>query len=833
MSFFFEIPQASNIGYSVWESDDPCMQCTLRSNKECGWEVGSSGAEEPLIYFVGEAPGETEVEKGVPFIGKSGQYLRRFIPAYLLKKARFGNAVRCRPSNNATPTLSTMERCKEFVLDDIAKTKPKVVVALGKTAYEAIMPGISSSRTMSLPLPLEVGNHSCWLMPTLHPAFILRNERSPSGLPESGVGRAFLFDLKKAFSLLNEAAPAILKPDKTNLCLVHAGSKYNRTYFDILDLLDNEESVACDLETTALRPYSTGAFILSIAIGVEDCVIAASMDLRKYNDWRGEIIERIEALLLNNKIIKVFHNAIFDLEWLGVVLGKKFVRGVRAECSLSQAYILDTGKSALDLDTLLMRYFGMAVKPLTNLNVASLATERIEDTLEYNALDVKYTHKLYKEQRARILYERRVNIYKRQIKRIPTFVLAQMEGVLVSKQAMRESEKRLNGQIEEVKKRLRTNPDHVKWHLLKGHEINFASTKQVGEFFHEILKRPEVISNTVMGYSVSEDVLQKIDHPVAKDVLELRRLTKVLNTYIEAYRANGWIHPDGKLHCNYNLTRTVTGRTSSSNPNMQNWPARKDKWVRDHFVAPPGFKYLKADQGQIEARIIGVHSKDKYYCSALKQRYDIHMEWTQKIAYAYPPVVGGKKFLKDEKVLSKFRTIVKNAWTFPAFYGAQPKSIAEYLGISDLDLVYKLFDEFWTTFRGVKTWQHRLVAAFNKSGYVESLTGRRRYAPMDLNKILNSPIQGDASDVVVEAMDELSEKAHTTGIGYLQPVLNIHDDLTFLVPEDKVEEALEQIVPVMLFPEFDWLDVPLSVECELGDTLGSTKPIGTFFSDDL
>lgn len=261
---------------------------------------------------------------------------------------------------------------------------------------------------------------------------------------------------------------------------------------------------------------------------------------------------------------------------------------------------------------------------------------------------------------------------------------------------------------------------------------------------------------------------------------------------------------------------------------MQNYPKRKNVHLRRMFVAPPGHKLIAADYGQIEARLIGCASQDEFLCHALYTGYDIHMEWAKRYLELFPD--GCKRLgVKD---LKGVRSEIKNMLVFPLFYGAQAPSVSASLKIKEAE-GRDLFQEFWERFGGVKKWQERLRAFYEKFGFVETPGGRRRHGPLSFNEICNSPIQGGASDIVVDGMNRLSEIARAEDKPWLQPALNIHDDLTFWVPDEVVEESIERIVIEMLNCSFKWVTVPLSVEVSFGENWADMKPIGTFESHKL
>jgi DNA polymerase I len=250
--------------------------------------------------------------------------------------------------------------------------------------------------------------------------------------------------------------------------------------------------------------------------------------------------------------------------------------------------------------------------------------------------------------------------------------------------------------------------------------------------------------------------------------------------------------------------------------------------VRGSIVAPPGCVILAFDYGQIEARVAAMFTKDERFIKMLWDRYDIHGDWAKRIAYAYPEVVGGKKNLTDKDAMKKFRGDIKNCWTFPLIYGAKCDSVAGYLNVPTR-IISPLFDKFWDEFSGILYWQRDLLKFYRKRGYVECLTGRRRHAPLSDNRVFNSPVQGTAAEIVMDAMCRLSE----TGDPELQPELQIHDDLTYLrVPTKRVDIIAEKVIDHMIKVPFPWAHiVPIQVEMSVGPNWEEMEEVGTYASD--
>jgi uracil-DNA glycosylase family 4 len=270
---------------------------------------------------------------------------------------------------------------------------------------------------------------------------------------------------------------------------------------------------------------------------------------------------------------------------------------------------------------------------------------------------------------------------------------------------------------------------------------------------------------------------------------------------------------------------------NSDEPNQQNWPNRQDNWVRKQVVAPAGHVLVAFDYGQLEACTSAMCTKDRVLIKSLWEDYDIHMEWAIKVAHRWPDAIGGIHNLKDKAVMKKFRSLVKNKLVFPVIFGASNDSVSGYLNIP-IEPVNKLMDEFWGTFGGIYRWQRKLMMFYYENGFVESPTGRRRHYPLTKNQAINYPIQSVACDIVCRAMVTLSVHAASTGKWYLHPIMNIHDDLTFAIPDDDkiLEESISKIYKVMLAPVYDFINVPLSVTCSIGKNWLDMTEIQKFWS---
>jgi DNA polymerase-1 len=237
--------------------------------------------------------------------------------------------------------------------------------------------------------------------------------------------------------------------------------------------------------------------------------------------------------------------------------------------------------------------------------------------------------------------------------------------------------------------------------------------------------------------------------------------------------------------------------------------------------------FASLDYGQIEARLICCSSRDPAYSKATWDGLDVHGYWARRLAKRYPSAIGGIEYIDDAKVMEKYRDKVKNRWTFPCFFTAALNSVSGYMDIP-ANILSPEYDEFWREYSGVKKWHERVLNKFRDLGYTECLNGRRRRAPLGLGQVINSAIQGSAADIVMDAMNRLSEKEEPV----LQPRLNIHDDLTFwFKDENELCDHIDTIIDEMLDVRFPWICVPLTIDLSVGPNWCDMQKIETYSSD--
>ena len=827
-----------------------CVACPLKDAKAKTPRMEPYGSITPLAYFLGIAPGAEEDKRGRPFIGPSGGLLQFVLPREwktgdFSDKIRYNNVVRDKLPRNREPTWVEIECCRNYIVKDIEETKPKVVVALGAIPMQWVLGrgGIGAWRGRFI--PIKIGTHTCWCYLTYHPANILRaeNERfDKTGVPQklrTAEGKVFSFDIKNVCGLI----PSLPAPPVEDsgayyngiTCITGHGSNDYLHVCRWLEKFHKDESVSIDIETNGLRPYGLGSKILSIAIGTRTKVVAFGVD-HKGAGWtsteRKYLKAKIKEFLETSDCIKVAHNLNFEMEWFSYHYGKTLLRSSAWGDTMAQAYALDerAHNDVLKLDSLCFQYFGFNLKDISRIDVKNLESVKLEEVLLYNALDAKYCHKLFIEQRKAIEDNNLLFVYNEQVRRIPTMVLAQQFGLLVDRKKVKQYQEELEVKTTDVMNRMANNPFVDKFRHVFGKPFNIGSPDHCAMLLADVLGYPA--AKPFGKYKSDKAILDQINDPIVKDIKEYRANNKLKSTYTDPleFGVGKAIWPDGLVHTNYNTMFVITGRLSSDGPNVQNFPKVNNAWIRSVITAPKGCKMLKCDYGQIEVRVVAMYSKDPRLCEVLWTDYDIHMEWAEKLVTKYPNYKRWSKSRDTKTMMGDLRQRTKGGFVFASLYGSTAKSVANKLKMPE-NIVEGLLEEFWDELRLVKKWQDDLITLYDRQQYVETLSGRRRRAPIRRTQIINAPIQAGAGDIVVDAMNRLSERAQAEDKWQYQARVNLHDDLTFYINEDTQEDDMETIIGEMLAVPFDFVNVPINIEAEIGPNWYESEKVGTFRSD--
>ncbi len=590
-----------------------------------------------------------------------------------------------------------------------------------------------------------------------------------------------------------------------------------------LNKLKKADLIAFDTETDSLDYMQANVVGLSFAVEMGE---AAYVPLAHNYPGAPDQLDRDEVLkslepILNGKAKIIGHNLKYDRSVLlnhGVQLN-----GIQHDTML-ESYVCNSVASRHDLDTLCEKHLqhtnihfedvaGKGVKQITfdQVDLAVALDYAAEDADMVLRLHQEFWSELTKKKKQRELYE---TIELPMLK-----VLSNIErnGVLLDDKILAKQGKQLTKRINEVEKEA--------FELADG-PFNLSSPKQIQEILFEKQGIP-VIRKTPKGQpSTAEDVLQElaVDYPLPKIILEHRTLSKLKSTYVD--KLPTLINAKtSRVHTSYHQAVAITGRLSSSDPNLQNIPIRTEEGrrVRQAFIAPEGFKVLAADYSQIELRIMAHLSQDERLCEAFAQGEDIHRATAAE-------VFG----LDADKVESEQRRAAK-AINFGLIYGMSAFGLAKQLGITRTE-AQQYVSLYFERYPGVKKYMDGIREKAREQGYVETLFGRRLYLPDINNKnvqrrqyaertAINAPMQGTAADIIKRAMinidawlqGDTSDNQKTsleTKQAECVMIMQVHDELVFEVEESVLDITQANVVEQMEAAAD--LSVPLVVDAAIG-----------------
>ena len=575
----------------------------------------------------------------------------------------------------------------------------------------------------------------------------------------------------------------------------------------LIKTLRGLKSFCFDTETTGLDVKE--ARLLGIAFSFADHAgyyAAIPADDKE----AAAVLDEFRPVFEDEAIEKVGHNLKYDLsilKWHGVS-----VRGKLFDTMIAHSLIEPELRHGMDY--LSEVYLGYTPVPITKLigdekseqiNMADVAPALVA---EYAAEDADVTWQL-RAKMVPLLKEKgqeRV-FYEIESPLIPVLVDMEYEGVRVDASALAEFAAQLSKEI---------LGHETTIYQLAGTKFNLNSPRQLGQILFDVLKIGGVRKKTKTGqYATNEQTLLELapENEIVQRLLDYRAATKLKSTYADALPETIW-KKTNRVHTTYNQAVTATGRLNSQNPNLQNIPIRTEQGreIRKAFVPrDDGYVLLSADYSQIELRIIAALSHETGMLEAFEQNLDIHAATAAK-------VYG----VSLDDVTAEMRRKAKMV-NFGIAYGISAFGLAQRLAIPRKEAA-GIIDQYFAKYPGISRYMRDTIAFAQKHGYVETVTGRRRYirdirsanatvrGAAERNAI-NAPIQGSAADMIKLAMinihrELIAQKLKT------RMLLQVHDELVFDVPGSEenrvrplIEEKMKTAIP---------LDVPIVVEMGSG-----------------
>lgn len=522
-------------------------------------------------------------------------------------------------------------------------------------------------------------------------------------------------------------------------------------------------------------------------------------------------LEALRPVLADARVPKVAHNAKYDL----MVLAEHGVevRGLSWDTMLA-AWLVNPSSRNLGLKGLAWEKLDLEMTPIDALigkgkGRVTMAQVPVETVTPYACTDADVTlrlrerlqHELPEREQEKLFHEVEMPL-------VPVLVDMERRGVALDVQVLEAMSRELQERLAELEQGI---------HRVAGGPFNVNSTQQLGAILFEKLGLP-VVRRTKTGYSTDAAVLDALQgkHEIIGLIQEYRQLIKLKSTYVDALPL--LVNPrTGRVHTSFNQAAVVTGRLSSSDPNLQNIPIRTElgSQIRRAFVAQKGWRLLAADYSQVELRILAHVCGDEAMLQAFRRGEDIHAH-TAATVYGVPLA----------EVTPKQRYLAKTI-NFGLIYGMSDYGLSQRTELTREEAA-SFIEKYFAQFPAVQAYLDETKRRAREQGYVETLLGRRRYfpelapdsrVPMGLRRAaermaINMPIQGTAADIIKIAMIRLHQALRQRRLRAAM-ILQVHDELVLEVPEDELE-IVQPLVKSIMEGAYE-LRAPLQVDIKVGE----------------
>ena len=616
--------------------------------------------------------------------------------------------------------------------------------------------------------------------------------RKMTGAPEPG-GTQQLNLFEQEPRRISEAGPAYAGGSTLTTIVVDSGAGLDA----LVKTLKKASTISLDTETTSTDEMTAALVGISLSVKAGEGFYIPVGHREGTQLPLEQVIAALRGPLTDGAIPKIGHNLKYDF----IMLARN---GLRV--------------APLAFDTMVAEW---VIDPSSrNLGLKNMAEVTISAAAPYAAADAETTLRLWP-------------LLEKELKRFPKLaelfvsiemplitVLADMEmaGVALDKDFFVTFSVELTGRMADLEKQI---------YAAAGKSFNINSTQQLSALLFDTLHLapPDRGKKTASGhYSTAAGVLEEMSgqHPVVDMILEYREYAKLKSTYVDALPAQ--IHPEtGRVHTSYSQTTAITGRLSSTDPNLQNIPMRTDlgRRVRRGFIAAPGNLLVSLDYSQIELRIVAHMAKDEAMLNAFRLGQDIHAT-TAAAIYNIPLESVTKEQRRHAKAIN-----------FGLIYGMSAFGLTRSTELT-LAESQDFVEAYFKQFPGVKKYLDGIRHSARETGYVETLLGRRRYFPAlksTLNQTLrnreereaiNAPIQGTAADIIKIAMLKIPAALAEAGL-HGRMLLQVHDELVIECPRPELHETVRVVREAMenAYP----LSIPLSTDARWGLNWEELQPV--------
>ena len=615
----------------------------------------------------------------------------------------------------------------------------------------------------------------------------------------------------------------IQKDNKKSIKIDYKLITEENEFLDFVDEIIEKGIVSVDTETTSLNAME--AELVGVALCIEPGKAVYVPLQHKSKDENNVItcpkqldlnfvLGKLKPILEDEGIIKIGQNIKYDMTILH--------RSAKINISpihdtMVMSFVLDAGKEiGHGMDSLSKTHLN--ISPISYSEITGSGKEKISfefvklnDALNYSAEDADITLRLYHLFRKRLLKEKMLSVYEDIERPLPAIVSEiERKGVVLNKLYLKDLSLLFEKKMKPIEQLIFNTADE---------EFNIASPKQLGEILFYKLGLKGGKKNKSGLYSTSAEILGKLSeegHEIASLVLDWRGLQKLKNTYSDALQ-NQINKNSGRVHTQFNLTGAMTGRFSSSNPNLQNIPIRTEdgRAIRKAFIIPEGSKMISFDYSQIELRLLAEVARIDSLKEAFIEGIDIHKLTASQVFS-----------VTTEKVTSEMRREAK-AINFGIIYGLSAHGLSKQLNISRTQ-AKEYIDSYFRQYPGIKNYMEDTKEYARKFGFVKTLFGRKCFISHinDKNLIrrayaerqaINAPLQGAAADIIKRAMRKIYWSIKNLNFKSSM-ILQVHDELVLESPEEEVEKIVPVIKEIMISapkPLYS-MQIPLEVDVGIG-----------------
>ena len=778
------------------------ITCTL--NKTCKHPfMKMSGDLSSEILLIGEGPGSEEDEMGLQFIGDSGKLLRHALALANITKFALTNAVRCRPPGNRDPKTIELKTCRSFLLDDIAQMPNlKLLVLFGNWAmlsvlgYKGILEFTGTLQSVVIP---EVTGKPYFAMPIMHPSYVLQHQSSLNRFINH-VGR-----------IPNASSGALVDPKDEGTYYVVDNIKL---FDQLITNVKKKGLMIYDLETTALDPWAVGAKIKCLGISYnprEGYTIP-------FQDWTvpewQHITSTLREIFEDPTIPKIGANIKFDNLWMKKILGID-VKGTFWDVGISQ-FLLDENEST-GVKQMTWKYTKLGGYEKLVSGEPHLAEG--PNLYKYNGMDVDIEHRIFDIHYPEITKDAGLWKLTKNLLIPASDVLMRMQyrGIGISPDRLNECEKATDIMLESLKDKIYQLDSVKQFEKDSGLGFNPNSHTQMRDilFKYEGLTPIKKTAKS-KAYSTDRSVLDyyKDDSKICEYLIDHSLYSNMKNKMINGLRK---YNRDNRIHTTFWLTNTVTGRTASDDPPMQNvTKGEKDVvGIRKVFIADPGYYLVEADYNQHELRCMAELAEDDALYKAILTG-DLHTETAAFILKKDP-----YKITPDE------RRNVGKTFNFGISYGLTIHGIVKRLKCTPKQ-AEEYLNRFFKAYAKTKLYMDATELFVKENGYVKSRTGRYRRFPIwgnlddeSVRQAINAPVQALAGDIMLFSMIAL-EKFLESYRSYM--CLEVHDSILFNIHKSELS-LIPRINEIMStsFKQYIEFAKEVAIDFKIGENWGDME----------